>query len=189
MTDLQQIADNLAGLGLPHPEIADAVIKLTNAANPARGVVDEAMVERACAAYDAVAIHSEYPVEFEGMLAALQSAQFGVTAEFMGWVHEVAWADGTSRKLYQKEPTPLDDSPGLTSQRVVRVFAQPAAPSVPSVPEWTAVLDALDAVNEAANDARHRGEYGKANKLVKARVTLYRAALANEEPATPKDQP
>ena len=40
MTDLQQIADNLAGLGLPHPEIADAVIKLTNAATTARGVVD-----------------------------------------------------------------------------------------------------------------------------------------------------
>ncbi len=83
----------------------------------------------------------------------------------------------------------LGDNPADAAKNWNR---RPAAalPAVPSVPEWTAVLDALDAVNEAANDARHRGEYGKANKLVNARVTLYRAALANEEAATPAhDQP
>lgn len=43
MNPLQQIADNLAALNSDAPEVADAVIKLTNmAAHPSRGVVDEA---------------------------------------------------------------------------------------------------------------------------------------------------
>lgn len=39
-----------------------------------------------------------------------------------------------------------------------------------------AVADALTVVNDAANDARHAGDYAKANALVRARVTLYRAS-------------
>lgn len=38
------------------------------------------------------------------------------------------------------------------------------------------VSGALTVVNDAANDARHRGDYDRANALVRARVTLYQAA-------------
>ena len=47
------------------------------------------------------------------------------------------------------------------------------------------VSDALTVVNDAANDARHRGDYDRANALVRARVTLYQAAreLQQAQPA------
>ena len=45
--------------------------------------------------------------------------------------------------------------------------------------KWKApgvVENALAVVNNAANKARHAGDYSTANALVAARVTLYRAA-------------
>ncbi len=47
-----------------------------------------------------------------------------------------------------------------------------------SRPAGEAVADALAVVNDAANEARHRGDYQRANGLVKARVTLFKAATA-----------
>lgn len=44
------------------------------------------------------------------------------------------------------------------------------------------VSDALTVVNDAANDARHRGDYDRANALVRARVTLYQAARELQQP-------
>lgn len=59
----------------------------------------------------------------------------------------------------QGEVTPID-----YAARMARSQAQ------------AAVGDALNVVNEAANDARHRGDYARANALVKARITLFKAA-------------
>jgi len=52
-----------------------------------------------------------------------------------------------------------------------------------------AVADALMVVNDAANDARHAGDYAKANALVRARVTLYRASTRQAATAVVPDAP
>lgn len=48
-----------------------------------------------------------------------------------------------------------------------------------SVPDE--ISAALDVVNDAANDARHRGDYNRANALVIARIALRRAAQPAKE--------
>ncbi len=58
-------------------------------------------------------------------------------------------------------------------------------PQQASAPVGVAVRQALSVVNDAANAARHKGDYASANALVRARVTLYRAALAQQPAAFP----
>lgn len=79
MNPLQQIADNLAALNSDAPEVADAVIKLTNmAAHPSRGVVDEVAERRALNkaldALDALSERWATEIGLDAMCASLAKA-------------------------------------------------------------------------------------------------------------------